>query len=210
MMEVHVFIFNGKNEKLKRRTSHAIDSWCNEAYIKTHLLEPLEMHDSTFLRAEVAPDLAVTPHLGMPQQVMPGAYPYHRGHAPSSTLHSSVQEMCRWAIANLNRGRFQDRQILQPASHNLLWQPTVQTGDEGWEEAVGLSWFFGHHRAHPIIHHGGNDPGFEAHIVFVPAVDVAAVVLTNANAAANGIVTDVAVDLLLGLELQTMMLLRNQ
>lgn len=173
-----------------------------ESYIKAHLLNPLAMHDSTFLRAEVPPDLAVTPHFGAPLRTIVGAYPYHRGHAPSSTLHSSVQEMSRWAVANLNRGRFNGIQIVQPESHNLLWQSTIQTGEKGWEEAVGLSWFLGRHRDCPIIHHGGNDPGFESHLVFLPAEDAAAVVLTNANGAANGIVTDAAVDVILGLDLQ--------
>jgi CubicO group peptidase (beta-lactamase class C family) len=171
-----------------------------EAYMKAHLLEPLAMHDSTFLRREVAPDLAVTPHFGAPLRVLPGIYPYHRAHGPSGMLHSSVAEMSQWAIANLNRGRFQSRQIIQPESHALLWRPTVPTGDEGWGEAVGLSWFFGKQRGHPIIHHGGSDPGFGAQLVFVPTADAAVVVLTNDNGAGNGIVTDAAVDLLLGLE----------
>jgi CubicO group peptidase (beta-lactamase class C family) len=173
-----------------------------EAYVKTHLLDPLEMHDSTFLRRDVSPDLAVTPHFGAPLRVLAGAYPYHRAHAPSGMLHSSVQEMGRWAIANLNRGRFKGQQIVQPESYNLLWQPYVQTGQKGWEEAVGLSWFFGAHRGRPIIHHGGSDPGFGSHLVLVPAEDAAVVVLTNDNTAANGIVTDAAVDILLGVEPQ--------
>ena len=37
-----------------------------EAYVKAHILDPLEMHDSTFLRREVSPDLATTPHFGAP------------------------------------------------------------------------------------------------------------------------------------------------
>jgi CubicO group peptidase (beta-lactamase class C family) len=37
-----------------------------EAYVKAQLLAPLGMDDSTFLRDEVGPDLAVTPHFGAP------------------------------------------------------------------------------------------------------------------------------------------------
>jgi CubicO group peptidase (beta-lactamase class C family) len=173
-----------------------------EAYVKTHLLKPLGMHDSTFLRREVPPDLAVTPHIGAPLQALADAYPYHRAHGPSGGLHSNVVEMSQWAIANLNRGRFKNNQIVQPESYDLLWHPYVQTGDEGWEEVVGLSWFFGHHRGRPIIHHGGSDPGFNSHLVLIPAEDVAVVVLSNDNTAANGVVTDAAVDILLGLEPQ--------
>lgn len=37
--------------------------------------------------------------------VMPGpwsGYPYNRMHGPSSTLHSNVLEMCKWALINMN------------------------------------------------------------------------------------------------------------
>jgi CubicO group peptidase (beta-lactamase class C family) len=173
-----------------------------ESYVKAHLLEPLEMRDSTFLRREVKAELAVTPHFGAPLQVLPGVYPHNRAHGPSGELHSSVLEMGRWAIANLNRGRFKGQQLVQPESYDLLWQPAVPTGDSGWGEAVGLSWFFGHHRGHPIIHHGGSDPGFGSQLVLLPEQDAAVVVLANDNGAGNGIITDAAVDLLLGLEPQ--------
>ncbi len=173
-----------------------------EAYVKAHILDPLEMHDSTFLRRDVAPHLAVTPHFGAPLTTLAGVYPYHRAHAPSSTLHSSVQEMSYWAIANLNRGRFRGKQILQPESYNLLWQPYVQTGEETWAEAVGLSWFFGTYRGRRVIHHGGSDPGFDSDFVMVPDEDAAVVVLANTNTAAIGSVTDAALDVLLGVEPQ--------
>ncbi|MDQ4075099.1 MAG: serine hydrolase [Chloroflexota bacterium] len=173
-----------------------------EAYVKAHILDPLEMHDSTFLRREVSPDLAVTPHFGVPLMVLAGAYPYHRAHAPSSTLHSSVQEMSHWAIANLNRGSFKGKQILQPESYNLLWQSYVQTGEEIWGEAVGLSWYFGTYRGRRVIHHGGGDPGFRSELVMVPEEDAAVVVLANSNSAPIGSLTDAALDVLLGVEPQ--------
>jgi CubicO group peptidase (beta-lactamase class C family) len=174
-----------------------------ESYVKTHILAPLEMHNSTFLRREVPPDLAVTPHFGAPLRVLAGAYPYHRAHAPSSTLHSSVEEMCQWAIANLNRGRFKDKQILQPQSYSQLWQPYAQTGDTIWTEATGLGWFFGTYRGHPVMHHGGSDPGFSSEVVLVLAEDAAVVVFANSNTAATGCVMDAALDFLLGEEPET-------
>ncbi|HSH83214.1 MAG TPA: serine hydrolase, partial [Herpetosiphonaceae bacterium] len=168
--------------------------------VKAHILDPLEMHDSTFLRREVAPDLAVTPHFGAPLMVLAGAYPYHRAHAPSSTLHSSVQEMGRWAIANLHRGRLNGKRIVQRETHNLLWHPSVRTGEEGLEEAVGLSWCLGTYRSRRVIHHGGRDPGFGAEITLVPDEDAAVVVLANSNTAAIGHTTDAVLDVLLGVE----------
>jgi CubicO group peptidase (beta-lactamase class C family) len=171
-----------------------------EAYAKAHILDPLEMHDSTFLRREVPPELAATPHFGAPLRVLAGVYPYHRAHAPSSTLHSSVQELSHWAIANLNSGSFNGKQILQPGSYSLLWQPYAQPGEEIWEEAVGLSWFLGTYRGRRVINHAGSDPGFGSDFVMIPREDAAVVLLANSNTAPLGSVMEAALDVLLGEE----------
>jgi CubicO group peptidase (beta-lactamase class C family) len=173
-----------------------------EAYVKGQILNPLEMRDSTFLRREVSPDLAATPHFGVPLRVLAGAYPYHRAHAPSSTLHSSVQEMSHWAIANLKSGSFKSRQILQPASYSLLWQPYARPGEEVWEEAVGLSWFLGTYRGRRVINHAGSDPGFGSDFVLMPEENAAVVVLANSNTAPLGSIIEATLDVLLGLEPQ--------
>jgi CubicO group peptidase (beta-lactamase class C family) len=174
-----------------------------EVYVKARILDPLEMHDSTFLRHEVSLDLAATPHFGAPLMVLAGAYPYHRAHAPSSTLHSSVEEMAQWAIANLNRGHFKGKQILQPGSYSLLWQPYAQPGEEVWEEAVGLSWFLGTYRGRRVINHAGSDPGFGSDFVMIPEENAAVVVLANSNTAPLGSVIEAALDILLGAEPQS-------
>jgi CubicO group peptidase (beta-lactamase class C family) len=173
-----------------------------EAYMKTQLFDPLEMKDSTYLLREVAPNLATTPHFGAPLKSIAGAYPYHRAHAPSSTLHSSVQEMSHWVLVNLNRGSFKGKTILQSESYNLLWEAYMQTGEEIWEEAVGLGWFFGTYRGRRVIHHGGSDPGFESDIVLMPEEDAAVVIMANSNTAPVGSLTDACLDILLGIEPQ--------
>jgi CubicO group peptidase (beta-lactamase class C family) len=170
-----------------------------EAYVKMHILDPLEMHNSTFLRREVSPDLAATPHFGAPLMVLERVYPYHRAHAPSSTLHSSVEELAQWAIANLNRGSFKAKQILQPGSYNLLWQLYAQPGEEVWEEAVGLSWFLGTYRGRRVINHAGSDLGFGSDFVMLPEENAAVMVLVNSNTAPLGSIIDAAFDVLLGL-----------
>jgi CubicO group peptidase (beta-lactamase class C family) len=72
-----------------------------ENAVRQQVLAPLGMRNSTFLRGEVPAHLAASPHVGMPLTVPKGAYPYTRRHAPSSTLHSNLVEMCRWMQAHL-------------------------------------------------------------------------------------------------------------
>ena len=71
-----------------------------ENAVRQQVLTPLGMRNSTFLRGEVPAHLAASPHVGMPLSVPEGAYPYTRRHAPSSTLHSNLVEMCRWMVAH--------------------------------------------------------------------------------------------------------------
>jgi CubicO group peptidase (beta-lactamase class C family) len=79
--------------------SRVMDTTFEEA-VRQCVLLPLGMQHSTFLRADVPDQLASSPHVGMPLIVLDGAYPYTRRHAPSSSLHSNLDELCRWMIAH--------------------------------------------------------------------------------------------------------------
>ena len=72
-----------------------------EAAVKQLVLDPVGMQQSTFVRGDVPPELAASPHVGAPLTVPDGSYPYTRRHAPSSTLHANLVELCRWMSANL-------------------------------------------------------------------------------------------------------------
>jgi CubicO group peptidase (beta-lactamase class C family) len=170
-----------------------------EVYVKRHILEPLGMGDSTFLRREVDPALATTPHVGAPLAVLPGAYPYNRAHAPSSTLHSSAADMCRWMLANLAHGTLDGRCFVSETGHAALWHPEVVTGEQGWDEVRCLGWGRGTYRGHPVVHHSGSDPGYFADLVLLPELQAGVVVMANAYCATAWGITDAALDLLLGL-----------
>ena len=171
-----------------------------EVYVKRQILEPLGMGDSTFLRREVDPALATTPHFGAPLAVLGGAYPYNRAHAPSSTLHSSAADMCRWMLANLAQGELEGRRIVSEAGHAALWHPEVVTGEEGWDEVKCLGWSRGTYRGHTVVHHSGSDPGYYADLVLLPHLQAGVVVMANAYCPTAWGITDAALDLLLGLD----------
>ena len=160
-----------------------------EEAMTTLVLDPAGMHRSTFLRADVAPDLAAAPHVGMPLTVPGDSYPYTRRHAPSSTLHSSVAELSRWMIATLDDAGTAARR----------WQPEADVGDPPWDEAVGLGWFLGSHRGERTVGHAGADPGFTSRLVLVPERRTGVVALANSNTAPTGAVVRAALDLALDL-----------
>jgi len=171
-----------------------------EDYVKQHLLRPLGMKFSTFLKVEVAPEHATTPHILLPPHVVSSEYPYNRAHAPSSTLHSSAEELCFWAMMNLNRGELKGQRVLQAASFDQLWHPYQETGPKHPDESVGLSWFIDSYRGRRRIRHDGVDTGFQSDMVILPDQSMAVIALANTIPAPMHMIMDAIVDLLLGLE----------
>ena len=119
-----------------------------EDAVHQRLLTPLGMRTSTFLRADVPRKLAASPHVGMPLSVPDDAYPYTRRHAPSSTLHSNLVEMC-WMVAHFEHAEDDagdssgQWKRLDPGLRDLMWQPVMPIGDPPWDKAAALGWSVG-------------------------------------------------------------------
>jgi CubicO group peptidase (beta-lactamase class C family) len=174
-----------------------------EEAARRQVLTPLGMLDSTFLRADVPPHLAASPHVGMPLAVPGDAYPYTRRHAPSSTLHSNLDEMCRWMLAHLEPSQAaaggSDGQWarLDAELLDLMWRPVVSVGRPPWEEASALGWAVGSYGGHCTFSHSGMDPGFGSMLVLVPERRTGVVVLANANTAHVWTIAKAALDVAL-------------
>ncbi len=171
-----------------------------EEAVRRQVLAPLGMTTSTFLRSEVPTHLAASPHVGMPLSVPDDAYPYTRRHAPSSTLHSNLVEMCRWVQALVEPAEESmalDQAHLATELLDLMWRPVVSVGEPPWEEASGLGWSLGSYRGHRTVSHSGADPGFGSRLVLVPDRRTGVVVLANSNTVLTSAIATAALDIAL-------------
>jgi CubicO group peptidase (beta-lactamase class C family) len=174
-----------------------------EDAVRRQVLTPLGMPTSTFLRAEMPAALAAAPHVGMPLTVPGDAYPYTRRHAPSSTLHSNLVELCRWMEAHLEPAAGSvDGSDGQPARLDrglldLMWRPAVPVGDPPWEEEAALGWAVGGYRGLRTLSHSGADPGFGSRLVLVPDRRAGVVVLANSNTVPTSTIAAAALDVAL-------------
>jgi CubicO group peptidase (beta-lactamase class C family) len=151
-----------------------------EDYVQHNILTPLGMKDSTLLVREASPQLLTSPHVMENEKlVVSKVFPYNRAHAPSSTLYSSIEDMSRWAIANLNHGELDGHRILKRETAESMWRPVVDA--LGVKE--GISWFSTTLQGHRLILHSGGDVGFESLLVLAPDDSVAVVAMTNYGAA---------------------------
>jgi CubicO group peptidase (beta-lactamase class C family) len=165
-----------------------------ENYVQNRILTPLAMRKSTLLMTDLDSSLMAWGH----RRASPGAfaiaahYPYNRRHAGSSTLHSNVDDMLRWARANLQRGALDGVRILPESAYDQLWKEQydmlaamrqVGGGRPGVERSgVGLSWFLETRGGTRYVSHGGGDTGFRTDLLLAPDQRVAVVVMTNSEA----------------------------
>ena len=149
-----------------------------EAYIKRHIFEPIGMRNSTFIKPEVPEKLATRPHIFNKDLEMgvSDIYPYNRIHAPSSTLHSNVEDMLLWAQTYFNKGSINNQQIFKAATYDSLLTTQIDF-EEG--SGVCLSWFTGEVEGKKIFRHSGGDLGYRTFFGFIPEEGFAIVTMGN-------------------------------
>ena len=171
-----------------------------EDYVQHHILTPLGMKDSTLLVREANAQLLTSPHVFQDQKIVVSKiFPYNRAHSPSSTLYSSIEDMSRWAIANLNHGELDGRRILKRETVESMWRPVVDA--LGMKE--GISWFMTEKGGHHLVLHSGGDVGFESLLVLAPDDSVAVIAMSNFAGSDRDYVEDfvnVAVRIMLGVD----------
>jgi CubicO group peptidase (beta-lactamase class C family) len=147
-----------------------------EAYVKRHILEPLGMKDSSMLLSEVKLGAWARPYVvDDAYRVVPAAYfPYNRRRGPSSALSSTLNDLKRWALANLNRGEMDGRRILKAATYDEMWKPAGASIGH-----IGLGWFLWERGGERAVGHNGSDTGFVADVELLPGRGVAVIVLCN-------------------------------
>jgi CubicO group peptidase (beta-lactamase class C family) len=170
-------------------------------YVQHHILTPLKMKDSTLLIKKTNPKLMTWGH----ERDKDGhvfaskVYPYNRMHSPSSNLHSNVEDMARWALANLNHGELDGRRILKEQTYAIMWKPAHKLSDS---DSVGISWFLGEYRGQATVSHGGGDTGYATFLVLLPEKKIAVVLMANCDwlGKGRGQIANAALDVALGLK----------
>jgi CubicO group peptidase (beta-lactamase class C family) len=156
-----------------------------EDYVEAHILQPLAMISSTLLLRKADADKLAAGHtkgtLGSMKAVK--HYPYNRAHTPSSNLHSNIDDMARWAMANLNRGELDGHRILQDSTYDVMWKQYAQRGETA---GVGISWFLAEVQGQKAVIHNGGDDGFVTRLVLFPNRRSAVVYMLNCDVCKPG------------------------
>ena len=151
-----------------------------EEFMQKNILKPNEMNNSSFLITDIPKEVLSSPHIKNPenQVVVSKVYPYNRKHGPSSCLHSNIEDMLKFALTNLNKGKYKGTQIFSEETYNLLMTPQVR---ENKIFQYGLGWNVAPFRDTKRLEFTGGDVGFGTVIIMVPSASYAVVVLTNGD-----------------------------
>lgn len=149
-----------------------------EEYMTKNIFRPAGMVNSTFSKPDVPEKLATRPHsMGDDLQMeVLETYPYNRIHAPSSTLHSNIEDMTKWAMLYLNKGKINGKRIFSEQSYTSLTSPTLEINKT---RAIGLSWFTQELKGERIYYHSGGDEGYRTFFAFFPESKAAIILLGN-------------------------------
>jgi CubicO group peptidase (beta-lactamase class C family) len=158
-----------------------------ESLMQERILMPCGMPHSTFLWAEIPSDQLAWPHLRSPGMRPNPSYPYHRADAPASFLHTTLIDMCHWAVACLKQGSYLGQRVLSPEGYDRMWTPVVARGSvrPSLYEQIGLGWTLGHFMEQKTVSHGGAGFGGTAFLMILPEKQYAVVILCNEESSAH-------------------------
>jgi CubicO group peptidase (beta-lactamase class C family) len=125
--------------------------------------------------------------------------------APAGAVNSSVNEMSRWLLFNLNQGQVGDRRLINTNTLADIHSPHMVTGGsqerpEISQEVYGLGWSIDTYRGRRRVSHGGGIDGFITSVVLFPDDGLGLVSFTNIGSPLSGILNQHAADRILGLE----------
>jgi len=157
-----------------------------EDYVEQTILKPLGMTTTSFIHSRTPEEHRTRGHSNYYSSRIDNYpsphYPYNRRHAPSSTLNSNLEDMCRWLQFNLYRGSDQAKRPLSQTSFDQLFGVSSADG-------AGLSWMVDSSGGPTTIQHSGGDVGFSANVYMVPELKLGIVLMGNCDATPIGALT---------------------
>jgi len=168
-----------------------------EEYIREKILQPLGMKTSTLSTRDFkATDNYASPHSKVDGKLQSIPFQDIDNAAPAGAINSSVAEMSKWILLQLNRGKFpgQDDRLFSEEQSREMW--TAQTilpigsGDSPVSAlrpkfaAYALGWGVQDYHGRKLVGHSGGLAGIVTRVMLVPEENLGVVILTNAESGA--------------------------
>lgn len=164
-------------------------SW-NE-FIQTRILNPLQMTES-------APNFAllstkqnvVDPHVDFEGKVQVVRRDWREVAGAAAGIYSSVHDMSKWAIMQLNDGKYGNTKLFSEQAHHEMWTPQTIIPVRGKTtyktnfRSYGLGWFLNDENGYKVVSHTGGLFGMVTQFTLIPELNLGIIVFTNQQSGA--------------------------
>jgi CubicO group peptidase (beta-lactamase class C family) len=165
-------------------------SW--EGLVRKKIFNPLGMKTSNFSvkDSRESPDFSL-PYSKRDEKVVEIPFRDITTIGPAGSINSSVNEMSKWVLLNLNKGKIGEKQIVSEGNLQKIHSPQMVTGaalskyDELFYNFYGMGWIITAYRGHLLVSHGGGIDGFVSRVAFLPRDNAGLVILTNSDTGGN-------------------------
>lgn len=182
-----------------------------EEFVSNRIFKPLGMTHSMFVTEEMLKQSDfMTPYYEKRDTTLLLPFPFYtkfQGVGPCGSIISSINDLSNWLIAQMNGGKFNNKEVIPAAIIKETLQPaslTASVPDKYFENlnsiygmGRGTSSYKGHYRTQ----HGGAIGGIYSNVSFMPADSVGVIVFINGAHAypLPGIIASTVYDKLLNL-----------
>lgn len=158
-------------------------------FVTERIFKPLGMNNTLALTK----DIDAAPNKCAAHTVVHGVLkkiPY--GHidnlAPAGSISSSVNDMSKWVMMQLNNGKLDGREIIPASAIAQTRTPYSILGNggpifnKGHFALYGLGWFLAEYEGRKIVSHTGGVNGFVTSVTLIPEEKLGIIVFTNTDA----------------------------
>lgn len=159
-----------------------------EDYLSQKIFQPLGMNRTLALSKDYpSATNKCEPYTAFEGKIVHIPYCLIDNLAPAGSIASSVNDMSKWVMMQLDNGMYEGKQIV-PASaigqtrlpHSILGNG-FRLFNEGHFGLYGLGWFLEEYSGREIVSHTGGVNGFVTSVTLVPEEKLGIIVLTNTD-----------------------------
>jgi len=164
-------------------------SW--DDFITERIFKKLGMNMSNTSVKKFNPgDDVAYPHAKENDKLIPLNFSPLDNNAPAGAINSSVNDVSKWVIAQLNGGKINDKdRLFSAAQAKEMWTGATIVPISSAADAMGaakpsfqeyaLGWLVSDYRGHKLVWHTGGLAGMVTRITLVPGSKLGLIVLTN-------------------------------
>ncbi len=158
-------------------------------FVQKRIMEPLKMNRSAGSYDNLKDKSNVfDPHIPVEGKLQVVPMTMNNVANAAGGIYSSVADMSKWAIMQLNRGKYGDSQektLLSPAVHQELWTPQTIIPVRGKTlyktnfSSYGLGWGLSDVNGYKKVTHTGGLSGVVTQVTLIPDLNLGIIVFTN-------------------------------